>query len=552
MIALLASLALAGPVEDAIRAELARTEELSLPDAPPLYHVRYQLLRMEQVDLHTHLGSLVRRSTLPMNGLGVEMRVGEPDFDNTGFGGWQDGFLRTSLAAEPTAESVRLDAWRLTDRAYKQAVEQLARKSAQFTRPPDYPGDYQLTGPTVHDGGHAEIGDADALEALAVELSGALVGGERTLVHGGAYVGHEAGSLWTIDTEGTDVVRPLQETSIRLAAQIRTDDGLLITDQRLWSVRAPTDLPPHEEMLAEATALRDQLQAVAEAPAFGEEYVGPVVFADTAAVDLMRYLLVPQLEGTPAEVPFDSWFGELGSQSGSVRLARRVLPPGWSAVDDPVGLPGHPGTFTHDYEGTPAEAVELITDGIVQDVLMCRVPRKGVDGTNGHARGYLGSRSSGRAVSLSVSSDRHQTRTALIRRGLKLARAYGRDHIVVIERLQEPALLELGTNFWYDEDDLPLPPPVWATKVYADGTEERLRGLRFAAADRWLLRDIIAAGPSVEATWLAPAFGGWGGLGPTEGLATRIRAAEVLVGEVELVPQSGDPMDTPIIPPPEP
>jgi hypothetical protein len=124
--------------------------------------------------------------------------------------------------------------------------------------------------------------------------------------------------------------------------------------------------------------------------------------------------------------------------------------------------------------------------------------------------------------------------------------------VLVIDRLQEPAVLELGRDFWYDEDELPLPPPAYVTQVFADGTERILRGVGFAAADRWLLRDIVAAGPRVEATWLAPAFGGWGGLAPTEGLATWTATAEVLVGEVELVPQGGDPMDVNLIPPPTP
>ena len=277
-----------------------------------------------------------------------------------------------------------------------------------------------------------------------------------------------------------------------------------------------------------------------------------MVFTGSAAVDLVRYLLVPQLEGTPAQIPFDSWFGELGMQAGSVRLTRRVLPPGWDAVDDPTRHPEHPGAFEHDFEGTPSEAVSLVSDGIVQDVLMCRVPRKGTDGTNGHARGFLGNRPSGRVSQLDVTPDRHLSRAALVKRGLKLARAYGRDHVLVIDRLQEPAMLELGQDFWYDEDELPLPPPVSARRVYADGHEEVVRGVAFAAADRWLLRDIVAAGPRVEATWLAPAFGGWGGLGPTEGLASWTASAEVLVGEVELVPRPGDPMDRTMIPPPSP
>ena len=112
-------------VSDALRDELRRDlSQLSLPDAPPVYHLRYQLVRMDQVDVVASLGSLVRESDDPFNALGIEIRVGTPEYDNTGFGGWQNGFESVGLAQQLDPWGVRLDAWRATDRAYKDAVEQ--------------------------------------------------------------------------------------------------------------------------------------------------------------------------------------------------------------------------------------------------------------------------------------------------------------------------------------------------------------------------------------------------------------------------------------------
>ena len=106
---------------------------------------------------------------------------------------------------------------------------------------------------------------------------------------------------------------------------------------------------------------------IAEAPALDQEYVGPVIFEDGAALDLFRYLLVTQLQGTPPEVPFDSFFGELGgSRNDAVRLKRRVLPIGWSVSDDPERDSSHPSSFHYDAEGTPASDVSLVEDGIVR------------------------------------------------------------------------------------------------------------------------------------------------------------------------------------------
>lgn len=542
---------------EALASELERNQaKLSLPEAPPIYHLRYHLMQMDQVDVHATLGSLVSYGADPFNALGVELRVGEPGYDNTGFGGWQNGFDRLGLPAVLTPSALQIEAWRLTDRAYKQAIEQYARKRAQFTAPPEYPGDYSLTGPTSVDGASGRLGDADALRDLALAVSGALTGGPRTLERGSVYVGHEAGSVWTVDTEGSSVHRPVQETTIRAVAHLRTADGMLLSDHRLWTVPHPDDLPEREAMLAEAGKLRDSLQDLADAPVLEDEYVGPVIFEDSAAVDLFRYILIPQLEGTPPEIPFDSWFGDLGNAKSAVRLGRRVLPPGWQVTDDPTLDPSHPGSFTHDWEGTPAVAVQCVDDGIVRDLLMSRVPRKDMAGTNGHGRGFLGGRAEGRASLTTVEPAKRVSSAKLRKMAFKVARAYGRDWIVAVRRLQEPAVRNASGGggfmlFGGGEESAQLPPPVSIVKIYADGREETLRGAGFASVERWVLRDVMAAGPQVSASYLAPASGGsYGSLSPTEGMPSWISAPEVLVGEVELVPMPGDPTEVPVLQPP--
>ncbi len=530
-----------------------QTERLALPDAPPIYHLRYHLVQLGQVDVTASLGEIVAANALPWSVLGVEVRIGEPSFDNTGFGGWQNGFARATLPVELSERALELAAWRLTDGAYKEAVEQYARKEAQFSPPDDHPGDYTLTGAVRTDRGAAEADTRpDRLAELAVTLSQQLVG-EVALEVGEVLVGHEAGSVLTVDSEGTRVRRPYAETTIRAAAHLRTSDGMLLTDHRLWTERSVEALPAPEQMGRDVAALRSELVELADAAPLAEEYVGPVIFEASAAADLFRYVLVPQLEGTPSEVPFDSFFGELGGNKDPVRLGRRVLPPGWGVRDDPTRLWDHPGAFTHDWEGTPAQPVDAVTDGIVRQLLMSRVPRAGTSGTNGHGRGFVGRRAEGRASLLEVTPDRSRSASALRRRAMRLARAYGRDWVLVVRRLQEPAVLGLDPNApYYDPRDAgtPLPPPMAVVRLFADGREEVLRGARFASVQRWILRDIVAAGAQIETDYLAPASGSYGGIAATEGMPSRVRAPAVLVGEVEIVPAPGDNQARAAYPPP--
>jgi len=521
-------------------------------DAPPIYHLRYHLMELHQSEVRASMGHIIQSKDKPFRTLSVELRLGTPELDNTGFGGWENGFDSVFLPQELTPRALDLAAWRLTDSAYKQALEQYARKEAQFRPPPDYPGDYTLTGPVQVDA-ERPTGDASGLDALATRVSAAFTEVPGLLI-GDVFIGHEQGTHVVIDSEGTRVVRPVAETTVRAAMTLRAPDGMLLSDSILWSVRGPEQLPTPDDMRRQTDQMVSDMLALATTPALKEEIVGPVVFTDGAAVDLFRTLLLSQLEGTPPEVPFESWLGDLSRGGSAVRLGRRVLPPGWTVVSDPTSRPDHPGAYTHDMEGTPAQAVTFVEDGIVKDVAMSRVPRKGDAQTNGHARGGLRARLSGRPSLTTITPKKQKSAKKLHKSAIKLAMAYDRDWYIRVDKLQEPSARSLGQRggfmlFGGDDED-PLARPVVLHKVYADGRVERVRGGRFSDVQRWALRDIAAAGPTTQATFMLPHEPGQGLYSPTSGLPVWMSAPNVLVGELEILPTPGDPNDAPLLPHP--
>lgn len=549
MIVAVALAAAQTPEADALRAAaVEQLSALSLPDAPPLYHLRYRLQSLDIVEVVASFGAIVRSQSNVQRILGVEARVGSPAFDNTGFGGWEDGMASTALPLELDPLGVRRGVWRVTDGAYKQAVEHFARKSAQWLPPPDHPGDYVLTGPVVADDGTGAPHEAAALETLARQLSAAFVGGSDVEV-GLIELGAEAGDEWIVDTEGTAVRRPLQELTMRATVALRAADGTRAADDLLWTVRSAEALPSLEDLTAQIQALQTRVRRIAEAPVLDQEYVGPVVFEGDAALDLFRWLLVPQFEGTPPPRAFDTWLGEIGGGASSVRLGRRVLPPGWEAVDDPTARAWHPSHMLHDAEGTPATPVELVQDGIVRNLLMTRIPRPGL-ATNGHARGYAGSVAHARATALEVRPADAGSMRALHRVAERTARGVGLDRYLVVRSLTEPALADVVDGLPLDE--AVLPPPVDAAWRFEDGHEEPVRGLAFASAHRLHLRDLRAAGPQNEGSFLA-AFGPGDRMSSgTGGLSTWLSAPDVLLGEMEVVPVATDPGDPPVFPLPSP
>jgi hypothetical protein len=535
---------------DALTDEMARAKaELQLDDSPSIYHLRYKLVLVDEVDVVAELGGILRAEEGPGAGLGVEVRVGEPGWDNTGFGGWQDGFRIVGVPQRPTPHALSLDAWRVTDRSYKDAVEQYSRKQAQAVLPPDHPGDYTLTGPVVHDGGRPAVAALAPLTTLAETLSADMLG-PTGLELGQVYIGHETGSLWIVDTEGTRVRRPIHETTIRAVVHLRDDSGLSLTDHRLWTVRDPADLPSLDAMRAEVGEMVEHLSSVAEAPRLSEEYVGPVLFEDGAAADLFRYILLPQLEGTPPEIPFDTFIGDLGEDGGGARLLRRVLPQGWSVTDDPTSVPAHPGSYTHDWEGTEAQSVRFVEDGIVRRVAMSRVPRAGVDGSTGHGRGTLSRRAVGKTSLTTVEPARALPATKLRKLAVKAAASYDRDWVLVVRRLEHPSLRTLGSSELFFGDGPALPAPVEVVRLYADGREEAVKGVSFSQVQRWVLRDIVAAGKRVVHDFLSSIDGDDSYLGPTEGTPCRLTAPAVLIGEMELLPTAADSSEVRSLPPP--
>lgn len=547
MIALLAT-ALAHPLVDALEEELARTDELTLPEAPPLYSLRYHLGLLDQVEIEAAFGSLMGQNTQPYHRLGIELRVGSPELDNSGVDSWSNGFGDARLADVPSPLHTRQVAWRETDQAYKQSVEQYARKLSQFEPEEDHPGDYWVMEPVQADDGEPPPPDWNGLEDLALGLSARFLPAGDRLFLGNATIGGETGDHWVLGRDGTRVHRPLGEVSVRAYAALLTGDGELLTDQRYWTARDRHGLPDPAEMEREVDAMRDGLVARADADTLADEYVGPVLFEGAAARDLFRFLLVPQVEGTPAET--STLFGGLGESGPTVRVGRRVLPEGWSVDDDPQRDPEAGVAYAHDWDGTKAQAVELVEDGIVRDLLMSRVPRKG-RAPNGHGRGTFGQVAAGRAAQLRVEPDRTKARKKLVKRGLKMAAAYGHDHIIVVRRLQHDAVRSAAGVYTRDEG-LRLPPPVELVKLGSDGSEEVLRGAEFASVQRYLLRDIALAGPMSSGAFLAPMDPDNSYLGITQGLPTLITAPDVLVREIELVPSTRDPRNKPVLSLPSP
>ena len=545
------------PLLVALEGEVQRSmDQLALPDAPRPYFVAYTVLDTHQARATASLGSLLHSGEGRSRPLRAEVRVGSYESDNTNFSTFGDdpsGLSGASLVIDDDAVALARDLWIVTDDAYKSAVEGLATKEA--ARGPDdeeeRPDDLARIEPIVSiDPTPRPTPDLARMEELARHLSGRIPRDPR-IVTSRVYTSDTGWRRYLVTSEGTRVVDVDRVTVVRAVAEARAEDGALV--KGICSAFLSTDEQRADTAAIEARidAMLDELLVTAAAPT-QDEYIGPVVFSGQASAELFRQLLVPQLMGTPAEESGSDWSTE---SRPLARLGRRVLPPGYAVVDDPLASPDLVGAFAVDDEGVPAARVQLVDEGVVQSLLMCRVPREDIVGSNGHGRGSPSTRMVGMPGVLSVTPKRGLSDKKLLRLAFKLARQAGQDHVLVVRTLDDPAFRTPTSirRIRFDDDGGPaLTDPLVVTRLYADGREERVRNARLWSADHRVLRDIAGAGAGeVVHDYLAPPVqhggGGWVS-GATSGVPVTLRVpAGVVVAEMEMGLLPGTGGDQPLL-----
>ncbi|MED5371109.1 MAG: metallopeptidase TldD-related protein [Myxococcota bacterium] len=525
--------------------ELARaTSELHLPDESPPWWLSYEVVDGEVTTVYADFGAVMARETRPHRVLRVESRAGDSSFDSANFAAFGEpgGVLSAHLPHEDDPVALGRELWLATDIAYKQSVEQLSRKVAELP-PGDQseekpPAMYPVT-PTVDLDAQPFTIDAPGLEERITHLSGVLA--EYPQLESGVAAGSDwQGVRLLVNSEGTKLATETGYVVIRVEAVYKHSDGSRLRNGRSWVARHAGELPPIEQMEAEVREMADWLVALEDAPVL-KEYLGPVLFDDAASVELYRQLAAAEFVGTPPEAEGRGMFGEAPIARATARVGRRLMPAGWRVVDTP-DTPGAAGRYTYDHEGVPGQEVELVEDGVVRRVLMSRIPAD-VDGeSTGHGRGLGSSRREAMPSNVRVEPKRSRRLKALERKGLRMAQQTGNEGLLVIRRIEPPAVTEdFDVTFMGDGPGAGLTRPYEAYLLLPDGTQQPVRGLQFSGVDRRVLRDAVMAGETAD--YVGVMDGPPGSerfyIGPVGGLPGAWAVPPVLISELELDGSSG-------------
>ena len=183
----------------------------------------------------------------------------------------------------------------------------------------------------------------------------------------------------------------------------------------------------------------------------------------------------------------------------------KVAPDWLGLVDDPRerSFKGQTlaGQYDVDDEGVAPERLTLVDKGSLKAFYLSREPVRAYNASNGHGR-LPGPFESEEAVmgNLFVQAEKPRAEAELKAALLAKVKAAGLKYGVIVRRLDFPStssleeLQSLALQAQKDGYSRTITPPILAYRVYPDGHEELVRGLRFKEFSAKDLRNMDAAG----------------------------------------------------------
>ena len=551
----------------AMRDELSRSRGLKVLSLEAPYFIEYTIEDGDSFEVSASLGGLVsvrhNRFRLPE----IKVRVGDYKFDNTGYVGsglhFGTHYDIERFPLENSYEVMRRFLWLDTDSAYKSAVEAISRKRAALknvsvNQPLD---DFAKAEPLkkILDIRHTPL-DEDAWSGRVRALS-AIFEAYPALRASGVELSATQTAHYYLNSEGAEVRIPDNMIYLLARAEAQAPDGMLLHDAVVFQSLDYDRMPAEPELRRGIAALAASLAARASAPK-GEDYSGPVLFEGTAGAQLFAEVLGSNLAlaRRPVMEPGRNGFAPVSELEG--RQGARILPEWFDVVDDPTQKEWHGrplfGSYEVDREGVAPRPLSLVEKGVLKTFLLTRQPAPGFAGSNGRARlpGSFGA--NGAAISnLFVRATETVPVADLKKKLIEMCKQRNKPYGAIVRRMDFPSSASfeevrrlLGNSA--QAGGHPVSAPVLVYKVYPDGREELVRGLRFRGLNARSLKDILGAGDDNNVFEFLNNQAPFALIGGANYVAEScVIAPSVLIDDVELHPLEEEPPKLPIVPAPE-
>ena len=490
-----------GVVMQAMRDEIARSmQALEMERMEKPYFMAYRIDDLTVVQAVANFGALTDSSESRNRILSIEVRVGNPDLDNTNFMparvGRSPATRSITLPLDDDYKELRRQLWLNTDGAYKHALETLAKKRAALqNRTREEIPDFIPAEPhTSFTDAVAPAPTGDLAEDVARELSAVFK--DFASIHASrARASHVLSRSYYVNSEGTAFTESQPSVFVEVLAKTQADDGTVLQDFEAFYGNTWEEITegtaPVERVRAMAAALGARREA-----AVVERYSGPVLFEGQAAAELFTQVLAAKLIAVRVPVAEDARMERFTASLRNPfedKIGARVLPRGLNVRDDPTlqayaGMPLH-GGYTVDDDGVPAAPTTLIENGVLKTLLGTRNPIAGIAHSTGNRRMM------GIALpsNLIVTATRGLSAEELREEFRLLIGERGSEYGIVVRRLANPmAKLDRSDAARTTRGEVGVDRLTRAFKVYRDGREEPIRKAELSGISESDFKDIVA------------------------------------------------------------
>ena len=483
-------------ISDELNREFTRLSEENYPP----YYLSYRVDEIYSTAIESTFGSLTQSDDFKGRILTTTVKVGSYELDNTHE--LENGFkinntsysFGTIFPFENNYNALKQAIWRVTDRAYKNAVSSytiIENKLKNDT--PKYTGDFSKESPVTYyeppPGDSEKKLNKTEWENKIKKFSRPFLE-ENTIIVGKALMTYVAERKYFISSEGSKVAQNKTYTRLQIFGKIKADDGSLLPLYKSYYAFRPSDLPEDEKIMEDVKKLVNRLRELKNA-SIAQPYTGPAILSPGAAGVFFHEIFGHRIEGHRLK-------SETDSHTFKNKLGEKVLPEYIDIVFDPtiVTFNGQDlfGTYVYDDEGVKASKVKVVSKGILNNFLMSRTPVKNYMNSNGHGRAQAGmhpvSRQSNLIVETSNPLSDKELRKLLIRECKKQKKEYGYLFKEVVGGFTL-------TNIYTPNVFNIIPTEVY--RIYADGREDELvRGVDLIGTPLLMFSEIMATGDSPE------------------------------------------------------
>ncbi len=391
----------------AMKHELNRNmKELSKDGFEDPFFISYTIADIKTAYASAKLGALTGSGENEYKDWNVRVMVGDYDINDENFISSENQPNVSRVAHEMPVEDdylgIRMALWSVTDNVYNAAADQYKEKMMLIEEDKvqeDMLGTSDFSKADVVKmilPTEKVVLDKKALEEKSRSMS-AIFRDYPELMNSSVSINQIAATIYFINSEGTEVVYPMQYSAISVNAGLLTDQDENIAKGLVYSSPSVSDLVDNSIVLSDVRFLLEDLKKSSQMEHFEDDYSGPVLYQDEAVAQVVASKLFSYNNKFAAnrkplkrKDQVGTYYEDKGNSKqwkiGKKVMGNDISITEYSALKSFDNMPLW-GKFDVDGEGVvPPDSMVLVKNGILLNKFNGRTPTKEVDSTNGHMR----------------------------------------------------------------------------------------------------------------------------------------------------------------------